>query len=119
MFSHFVRYPLALTTALLFGGLLTGCVADAPVPSGSPATQSGPSFGVPAAAIVAGAEMSDLGEKLVVVMFQPAKVTAADLASAPAIICDSRKRGLVSSEIKDLEHPGDLPGVRKLVVRCK
>lgn len=62
----------------------------------------------------------DLGnEKLYGIFYLPAVASKAQLAAAPARICKSRGLTLISAEDKSLEHESEMPGARKLIVRCK
>ncbi len=58
-------------------------------------------------------------ENKIVVFFVAANADPAQLAAAPAKLCASRGLRLVSAEIKDLEHPASMPGIRKLVATCR
>jgi len=58
-------------------------------------------------------------ENKIVVFFIAANANPAQLTAAPAKLCASRGLQLVSSEIKDLEHPESMPGIRKLVATCR
>ena len=58
-------------------------------------------------------------ENKVVVFFIAARASQAQLAAAPAKLCAARGLRLASSEIKDLDHPASMPGVRKLVATCR
>ena len=52
-----------------------------------------------------------------ILFYKVATTDAAQLKAAPARICGTR--GVASAEDQSLEHPDQMPGVRKLVVNCK
>jgi hypothetical protein len=102
--------------------LLAACVEPtSPGATQAPVVAPGidPAAGLPREAVVSVMAMNDLGERLVVVLFSTARVTSAQLDAAPAIVCANQKRKLLSSEVKPLDHAGELPGAKKLVIRCK
>lgn len=58
-------------------------------------------------------------ENKVVVFFVAARADQAQLSAAPAKLCAARGMRLASFEVKNLEHPETMPGVRKLVATCR
>lgn len=52
-----------------------------------------------------------------ILFYKSATTDKAQLKAAPARICGGR--GVAAAQDMDLEHPEQLPGVRKLVVTCK
>jgi hypothetical protein len=115
---------LFLLSAL--GLTIAGCVSETAVPN-NPAAQAQttngkiePVTGLPFDALVAAVGIPDLGnEMLYTIIYLPGKVAATQLAVAPARVCATRGRKLISSEKKALEHPSEIPGTMKLVFRCK
>jgi hypothetical protein len=103
---------------------LAACVETSPAvtptsPAATPDPNVEPVSGISRDALVGIASMPDLGNELLIgVFYNQAKIDPAQLAAAPARICKSRGRTLKSAEDKPLEHPSELPGTRKLVVRC-
>jgi hypothetical protein len=111
-------------TALLVA--LAGCVPQAEATGGgtskTPATSSDiePVSGIRKDSLVGIQGIGDSGGEMLYGVFYVAKTAnPAELKAAPARICASRGYKLVSAEDKPLEHPEELPGVRKLMVRCK
>ena len=115
-----------LTITLLAYAVLTGCV-----PSGtgtSPAADDDmrrveAATGVSAENIVAySATGAGIGGIILdgvpnMLFYKAATTDKAQLKAAPARICAGK--GVASAEDLALEHPEQMPGVRKLVVRCK
>ena len=101
-------------------GLMLTITACAPTLPTAPATPGvDPLSGISNDALAGVAGMTDLGDTpLFIVVYYPSKVDPAQLAAAPARICKSRGRTLASAEEKPLEHASEIPGTRKLVVRC-
>lgn len=58
-------------------------------------------------------------EKFFVVFYLPAKIDPKQKAAAPARLCASRGLTVSAVEDKPLEHPSEMPGTQKLVVRCR
>lgn len=111
---HALGLAVALGLAACTAG--TGLSPVQPAPPSAPASPLG---GLPLDAVIAFAEMDDGSEDLLVTMFWAGKASSAQLAAAPAGQCAARRQKLVSQEVKALEHPEELPGARKLVVRCR
>jgi hypothetical protein len=115
----FKTFPSPTTALVLAAAIaLSGCVAPAPQQIASTAAPAfDPSSGIATDALVA---VSYLGsEKFFVVFYLPAKIDAAQKAAAPAKMCASQGLRVKEVEDKPLEHPEELPGTMKLVVRCK
>jgi hypothetical protein len=75
-----------------------------------------PQSGIATDALVAVSYMGS--EKFFVVFYLPAKIDAKQKAAAPARLCASRRLKVGEVEDKPLEHPDEMPGAQKLVVRC-
>jgi hypothetical protein len=98
---------------------LSACVAATPGQSTAPITAGGvePVSGINTDALVA---VTYLGsERFFVVFYLPEKISAAQKAAAPAKLCASQGLRVSAVEDKPLEHPREMPGAMKLVVRCK
>lgn len=108
---------LVLLVSCVEGGAAGGAQPNAEMMAASAAT------GVAAENIVAytgtGAGMGGITLSGVPnILFYKAETTdKAQLKAAPARICAGS--GVTSVEDKPLEHPEEMPGVRKLVVNCK
>ncbi len=125
----FIKIHPGMGKLLLAGfatATLTGCEAvsspEAATPQAAPqAAAMAPAKNIDAASgISRDALVSIMGiENKVVVFFIAARASQAQLAAAPAKLCAARGLRLASSEIKDLDHPASMPGVRKLVATCR
>ncbi|GHC18633.1 MULTISPECIES: hypothetical protein [Gemmobacter] len=113
-----------LTMATLASVALAGCVTSGPTTgarNGMAAAEA--ATGVSAANIVAySANGAGIGGLVIqgvpnVLFYKAASTDKAQLKAAPARICGTR--GVASAEDRALEHPEQMPGVRKLVVSCK
>lgn len=115
------KRSLAAILLLLALPLLAACVETAPpgrvVEDMGSTSGTEPQSGIATEALVAVSYMG--AEKFFVVFYLPAQIDAKQKAAAPARLCASR--GLKVGEIEDkpLEHPSEMPGAQKLVVRCK
>ncbi len=100
---------------------LSGCVT-APSrsnPETAPSADIGAATGINPAALVGAGKMLDSDNvSLFGIFYLPAKTSPAQIAAAPALLCTSRGQRLLSSADKPLEHPSEMPGARKLMVRC-
>jgi hypothetical protein len=112
MFGQRLPYALALLA-------ISACVAPEAQQADVPVAASGTGSvsGIAGEALIAESYLAS--EKFFVLLYLPAKISAAQKAAAPERLCASK--GLQVSEVEDkpLEHPGELPGAMKLVVRCK
>lgn len=105
--------------------LLTACVEPAATPPASPPASQPtsdiePVTGISKSALVAVQGMPDLGGETVYgVFYLVDRIDRLQLAAAPDTLCRNRGGRLISAEDKALEHPSQMPGTRKLVVRCK
>ncbi len=76
--------------------------------------------GIDRSALLAIQSISDGGGQMLSGVFYYAQdVNRIQLDAAPARICAFYGKNLVSAEDKALEHPDSMPGIRKLMVRCK
>ncbi|RCW80811.1 hypothetical protein [Paracoccus lutimaris] len=110
--------PMTLSGMMLAPVLLAGCVTS----TGNGATSSGqidPDTGISRDALVRVGAMADGDTTLYGIFYQQDRIDRAQLKAAPARLCAAKKQTLVSGEDKALEHPDQLPGLRKLLVRCK
>lgn len=103
--------------------LAAGCVPGPGAPpqvSAAPAaSDTEPVSGISRNALAAIVGMSDGGKELLYnVLYYPAEADRAQLAAAPARICRSRGKSVISAEDRSLEHASEFPGTRKLVIRC-
>ncbi len=115
-----------LTIALLVTATLTGCVTSG-TGTGTVAagkmSRAAEATGVSAENIVAYSATGEgvggivFGGVPNILFYKTATTDKAQLKAAPARIC--AKQGVASAEDKPLEHPDQMPGVRKLVVQCK
>jgi hypothetical protein len=114
------RFAILRPLLLLTLPLLAACVERAPpgavVETADAAAGVEPQSGIAKDALVAVSYMKS--EKFFVVFYRPAKINAKQKADAPTRLCDSRGLKLASVEDKPLEHPSEMPGTQKLVVRC-
>lgn len=114
-----VKFPFVVVALLA----LAGCVeTGSPGPEAKPAAAAGkiePNTGMSESALVAVQGFPDGDTTLYGIFYQQARADQAQLKAAPAKLCASRGKTLVFAEDAALEHPGTLPGVRKLMVRCK
>lgn len=117
---------LPILGCFALGMLLSSCVSTTGAPKTAAAQTSPvngniePVTGLPKDAVVAVMGIPDLGEEVLYgVFYYPSKAPAEQLAQAPANLCSNRGLSLVSSADKALEHPSEMPGTRKLMVRCK
>jgi hypothetical protein len=76
-----------------------------------------PVSGIATDALVAVSYMGS--ERFFVVFYEPGKINSAQKAAAPEKLCASRGLKVSAVEDKPLEHPEEMPGAMKLVVRCK
>lgn len=97
------------------GLLLVGCT--------DPGTQSAsgldPDTGIAKRTLVQTMGIADGGETLYGIFYREDGADPAQIKAAPAKLCAAKQSTLISAEEKPLEHPEELPGVRKLMVRCK
>ncbi|MDR0808935.1 MAG: hypothetical protein LBE86_07395 [Gemmobacter sp.] len=116
---------LQITTVLAMPAV-SGCVqpgADRQAQADAATRQAEAATGVSADNIVAysanGAGMGGFVLSGVpnILFYKAASTDKSQLKAAPARICAGR--GVASAEDKALEHSDQLPGVRKLVVKCK
>lgn len=113
-------------TTLLAALVLSGCVeggATSKAPPDAAMSAAEAATGVSAENIVAysanGAGMGGIiiGGVPNILFYNAATTDPAQLKAAPARICADR--GVASADDMELEHPEEMPGVRKLVVQCK
>lgn len=118
-----MRFQITTVLAML---TVSGCVqpgADRSAAADAATRQAEAATGVSADNIVAysatGAGMGGIVMSGVpnILFYKAASTDKAQLKAAPARICAGR--GVAAAEDKALEHPDQLPGVRKLVVKCK
>jgi hypothetical protein len=99
---------------------LAACVETAP-PAATVETMDAvagvePQSGIATDAVLAVSYMGS--ERFFVVFYLPTRIDAKEEAAAPAKPCASRGLKVAKVEDKPLEHPEEMPGTRKLVVRC-
>ncbi|WP_299506577.1 hypothetical protein [Cypionkella sp.] len=109
---------LAFATAILAACVPAPSTTQTKVDTVSSSVEA--ASGIDRSALLAIQGISDGGGQMLYDVFYYAQnINRAQLDAAPARICAFYGKNLVSAEDKALEHPDTMPGVRKLMVRCK
>ena len=110
-----------LIQMILLSGLLAGCVATtgsstAPLKSRGGIEQE---TGISNDAIFELMRTSDRNGTIYTIFYWQDQIDAAQLKAAPAKLCTAKNSKLALAKDLPLRHPNAIPGLRKLMVRCK